>query len=78
MHVIRRRGWEIPARLATPESLFFQPPAPSWRGTRHGRAGIVAASGTRRSPSAPSDLPDPTQGTSIRSSVTTNSRSTGR
>ena len=23
MHVIRRRGWEIPARLATPESLFF-------------------------------------------------------
>ena len=23
MHVIRRRGWEIPERLATPEHLFF-------------------------------------------------------
>jgi len=22
MHVIRRRGWEIPERLATPERLF--------------------------------------------------------
>ncbi len=22
MHVIRRRGWEIPERLATPEHLF--------------------------------------------------------
>ena len=23
MHVIRRRGWEIPERLATPEHVFF-------------------------------------------------------
>ena len=23
MHVIRRRGWEIPERLATPERLFL-------------------------------------------------------
>ena len=23
MHVIRRRGWEIAERLATPEHLFF-------------------------------------------------------
>ena len=23
MNVIRRRGWEIPERLATPEHLFF-------------------------------------------------------
>jgi sulfoxide reductase catalytic subunit YedY len=23
MHVIRRRGWEIPERLATPERLFI-------------------------------------------------------
>ena len=23
MHVIRRRGWEIPERLATPEHLFL-------------------------------------------------------
>ena len=57
MHVIRRRGWEIPERLATPEHLFFN------------RRGFLAASGAAAlalSPQAAlaqrvADLPDPTK-----------------
>ena len=58
MHVIRRRGWEIPERLATPEHLFFN------------RRAFLAASGAApRSRCRPSwrlaqriaDLPDPTK-----------------
>jgi sulfoxide reductase catalytic subunit YedY len=58
MHVIRRRGWEIPERLATPEHLFFD------------RRAFLAATGAAALSLAPSaalaqraaDVPDPTQG----------------
>src|SRR4029453_16746289 len=54
MHVIRRRGWEIPERLATPEHLFVN------------RRGLLAASAAAALSLAPklafaqriSDLPD--------------------
>jgi methionine sulfoxide reductase catalytic subunit len=59
MHVIRRRGWEIPERLATPEHLFVD------------RRAFLAATGAAAlswplSPKAAhaqriSDLPDPTK-----------------
>jgi methionine sulfoxide reductase catalytic subunit len=57
MHVIRRRGWEIPERLATPEHLFLN------------RRALLAASGAAVLSLAPklalaqriSDLPDPTK-----------------
>ena len=57
MHVIRRRGWEIPERLATPEHLFVN------------RRGLLAASAAAALSLAPklafaqriSDLPDPTK-----------------
>ena len=57
MHVIRRRGWEIAERLATPEHLFFD------------RRAFVAASGALALGFSPkgaaaqrvADLPDPTQ-----------------
>jgi sulfoxide reductase catalytic subunit YedY len=59
MHVIRRRGWEIPERLATPEHLFFN------------RRALLAATGAAAlslslSPRAAlaqrvADLPDPTK-----------------
>src|SRR5919198_641626 len=57
MHVIRRRGWQIPERLATPEHLFFS------------RRGLLAASGAAALSLSPkialaqriSDLPDPTK-----------------
>ena len=57
MHVIHRRGWEIPERLATPERLFFD------------RRTFIAASGATAlalwtKPAAAqhvADLPDPTQ-----------------
>lgn len=56
MHVIRRRGWELPERLATPEHLFFD------------RRAFLAASGAAALSLAPqvasaqrvADLPDPT------------------
>ncbi len=56
MHVIRRRGWEIPERLATSEHLFLN------------RRGFLAASGAAALSLAPklalaqriSDLPDST------------------
>src|SRR5437660_4599769 len=57
MHVIRRRGWQIPERLATPEHLFFN------------RRALLAASGAAALSLSPkmalaqriSDLPDPTK-----------------
>ena len=56
MHVIRRRGWEIPERLATPEHVFLN------------RRAFLAASGAGVLSLSPelvlaqriSDLPDPT------------------
>jgi sulfoxide reductase catalytic subunit YedY len=56
MHVIRRRGWEIPERLATPEQLFFN------------RRAFLAAGGAAALALSPqlawaqrvADLPDPT------------------
>jgi sulfoxide reductase catalytic subunit YedY len=56
MHVIRRRGWEIPERHATPEHLFFN------------RRALLAASGAAALSLSPkltlaqriADLPDPT------------------
>ena len=56
MHVIRRRSWEIPERLATPEHLFFN------------RRAFLAAAGTSALALSPelalaqriADLPDPT------------------
>jgi sulfoxide reductase catalytic subunit YedY len=58
MHVIRRRGWEIPERFATPEHLFFD------------RRAFLAATGAAALSLAPgaalaqraADVPDPTQG----------------
>ena len=55
MHVIRRRGWELPERLATPEHLF-------------NRRAVLAAGGAAALSLAPqvasaqrvADLPDPT------------------
>jgi len=55
MHVIRRRGWEIPERLATPEEFFFN------------RRAFLAASGAAAISLSPevalaqriADLPDP-------------------
>jgi methionine sulfoxide reductase catalytic subunit len=57
MHVIHRRGWEIPERLATPERLVFN------------RRALLAASGAAALSLSPkmalaqriSDLPDPTK-----------------
>jgi len=57
MHVIRRRGWEIPEALATPEHLFLD------------RRALLAGSGAVALSLAPkvalaqriSDLPDPTK-----------------
>jgi sulfoxide reductase catalytic subunit YedY len=58
MNVIRRRGWEIPERLATPEHLFFN------------RRDFLAAAGAGTLALSPglamaqrvADLPDPTAG----------------
>jgi sulfoxide reductase catalytic subunit YedY len=57
MHVIRRRGWEIPERLATPEHLLFN------------RRALLAATGAAALSLSPkmalaqriSDVPDPTK-----------------
>jgi sulfoxide reductase catalytic subunit YedY len=59
MHVIRRRGWEIPEHLATPEHLFFDR-----------RAFLTAAGAAAAAALVPSlaqaqriaDLPDPSKG----------------
>src|SRR5207244_997116 len=58
MHVIHRRGWEIPERLATPEPVFL-----------NRRAFLSAAAGASALAFSPefaaaqrvSDLPDPTK-----------------
>ena len=57
MHVIRRRGWEIPERLATPEHIFLN------------RRAFLGAAGTAALSLSPelalaqrvADLPDPTK-----------------
>jgi sulfoxide reductase catalytic subunit YedY len=55
MHVIRRRGWEIPERLATPEHLVF-----SRRSFLAAGASAVALAPTIALAQRVSDLPDPT------------------
>jgi sulfoxide reductase catalytic subunit YedY len=50
MHVIRRKGWEIPARLATPESIYF-----NRREFMAAGAAAIAAAGFPRTASAEAD-----------------------
>ena len=57
MHVVRRRKWEMPERLATPEHLFFD---------RRALLASLSAAGLCLLPGSAmaqrvSDLPDPTQ-----------------
>ncbi|HJX19529.1 MAG TPA: hypothetical protein VJ454_00960, partial [Steroidobacteraceae bacterium] len=59
MHVIRRRGWEIPARLATPERLFFDRRA-FLAGTGIAALGLSLPAETALAQRA-SDVPDPTK-----------------
>ncbi len=56
MHVIRRRGWEIPERLATPEHVFLN------RRVFMAAAGAAALtlSPERAAAQRASDLPAPT------------------
>jgi len=61
MHVIRRRGWEIPERLATPEHLFFDRRA-FLAATGATIAGAAALSSGAARAQRVSDLPDPTAG----------------
>ncbi len=56
MHPIRRRGWAIPERLATPEHLFFSRRA-MLAGT--GALALGAAAGSAQAQRV-ADLPDPT------------------
>jgi sulfoxide reductase catalytic subunit YedY len=58
MHVIRRRGWEIPERLATPEHLFWDRRAFL---AAAGAAALALAPGAARAQRI-ADLPDPTEG----------------
>jgi sulfoxide reductase catalytic subunit YedY len=55
MNVIRRRGWEIPERLATPEHLAF-----SRRALLAGGASAVALAPFAANAQRVTDLPDPT------------------
>jgi sulfoxide reductase catalytic subunit YedY len=57
MHIIRRRGWEIPERLATPERYFFD--RRSFLGAAMGAAagGLLAATAAAQ---RVADVPDPT------------------
>jgi len=55
MHVIRRRGWEIPERLATPEHLVF-----SRRALLAGGAAAIALAPVAARAQRVGDLPDPT------------------
>jgi sulfoxide reductase catalytic subunit YedY len=55
MHVIHRRGWEIPERLATPEYLFF-----NRRALLAGAGALSLVSGAARAQRI-SDVPDPTK-----------------
>jgi sulfoxide reductase catalytic subunit YedY len=57
MHVIRRRGWEIPERLATPEHLFVNRRAFL---AASGAAALTLSSELARAQRV-SDLPDPTK-----------------
>jgi sulfoxide reductase catalytic subunit YedY len=57
MHILRRRGWEIPERLATPEHLFLS--RRSFLGTAAGAAALSVAGGSALAQRV-SDLPDPT------------------
>jgi sulfoxide reductase catalytic subunit YedY len=56
MHVIRRRGWEIPERLATPEHLFLDR-----RAVLAGSAALLVSSPTAAFAQRVADLPDPTK-----------------
>ncbi len=58
MHVIRRRGWEIPERLATPEHLFINRRA----FLAAGGASLLALSPALAHAQRVTDLPDPTKG----------------
>jgi sulfoxide reductase catalytic subunit YedY len=58
MHVIRRRGWEIPERLATPEAAFLNRRA--FLGTAAGAAVLALGAGTA-SAQRVTDIPDPTK-----------------
>jgi len=58
MHVIRRRGWEIPERFATPEHLVFNRRAVLARG---GAAAALALSPELALAQRIADLPDPTK-----------------
>jgi methionine sulfoxide reductase catalytic subunit len=57
MHVIHRRGWEIPERLATPEHLFFNRRAFL---ALSGAAALSLSTGASRAQRV-ADLPDPTK-----------------
>jgi sulfoxide reductase catalytic subunit YedY len=57
MHVIRRRGWEIPEHLATPEHLFFD--RRSFLGAAAGVAASTIMPGIALAQRV-SDVPDPT------------------
>ncbi|MES1155194.1 MAG: protein-methionine-sulfoxide reductase catalytic subunit MsrP, partial [Pseudorhodoplanes sp.] len=57
MHVIHRRGWEIPERLATPEAVFLNRRA--FLGSAAGAAAL-ALSPSAASAQRVADLPDPT------------------
>ena len=54
MHVIRRRGWEIPEHLATPEALFW-----SRRAVLGAAAGMAAATLAPPAALAATEAPDP-------------------
>jgi len=58
MHVIRRRGWDIPERLATPEHLFLS----RRQVLAAGGASILALSPQIALAQRVADLPDPTAG----------------
>ena len=60
MHVIHRRGWEIPERRATPEHLFFN--RRSFLGVAAASAGAIAFGSGRALAQRVADLPDPTAG----------------
>jgi len=56
MHVIHRRGWEIPERLATPEHLFLN--RRGFLGAAAGAAALTMAPSLARAQRV-SDIPDP-------------------
>jgi hypothetical protein len=58
MHIICRKGWELPERLATPESVFL-----NRRAFLNGAASVAAALAVPQAAQAQriADLPDPTR-----------------